>query len=83
MSSFAARALLRAVNLYQRLTVHRPSPCRFVPSCSAYAEEAVATHGAARGAWLAARRLARCHPFGGHGFDPVPARRAPADSRSR
>jgi putative membrane protein insertion efficiency factor len=70
--SLPARALLRTVNLYQRLSSHRASPCRFVPSCSEYAREAVEVHGAARGAWLSARRLARCHPLGGFGFDPVP-----------
>ena len=71
-----ARLLLRSVNLYQRLTSHRPSPCRYVPSCSEYAREAIETHGAAHGSWLAARRLSRCHPLGGFGFDPVPSERA-------
>ena len=70
-----ARVLLRTVNLYQRLTSHRPSPCRYVPSCSEYAREAIETHGAARGSWLTARRLSRCHPLGGFGFDPVPNER--------
>lgn len=46
--------------------------CRFHPSCSTYAAEALHAHGTARGLWLAARRLARCHPFGGSGYDPVP-----------
>ncbi len=46
--------------------------CRFRPSCSQYAFEAVARFGAARGAWLALKRLVRCHPWGGSGFDPVP-----------
>ena len=50
--------------------------CRFEPTCSAYAEEAVRVHGAWHGVWLAARRLARCHPFGRSGFDPVPPRAA-------
>jgi putative membrane protein insertion efficiency factor len=49
--------------------------CRFEPSCSAYALEALAQHGAIRGSWLALKRIARCHPFGGHGYDPVPAPR--------
>lgn len=74
--SLPARGLLRTINLYQRLTAHRPSPCRYIPTCSEYAREALEEHGAARGTWLTGRRLARCHPFGGFGFDPVPARAA-------
>ena len=46
--------------------------CRFVPCCSEYAEGCVHTHGAVRGSWLALKRVLRCHPFGGHGLDPVP-----------
>lgn len=67
-----ARALLRLITLYQQARAGRPSPCRYWPSCSAYAYEAIERHGALRGSWLAARRLGRCHPFGGHGVDPVP-----------
>ncbi|MBM3503812.1 MAG: membrane protein insertion efficiency factor YidD [Alphaproteobacteria bacterium] len=48
--------------------------CRFAPSCSAYALEALDKHGAWRGSVLAARRIARCHPWGGSGYDPVPER---------
>jgi putative membrane protein insertion efficiency factor len=51
-----------------------PARCRFYPSCSAYALEAVETHGALRGVYLAARRLLRCHPFHPGGYDPVPSR---------
>ncbi len=75
MRSPATRLLLRSVDLYQRLTAHRASPCRYIPSCSEYAREALETHGAARGTWLTARRLSRCHPLGGFGFDPVPSER--------
>ena len=49
-----------------------PPSCRYQPSCSAYAIEAVERYGALRGACLAAKRLLRCHPWGGHGYDPVP-----------
>lgn len=49
-----------------------PSACRFTPTCSEYARQAVESHGATRGGWLAAKRIARCHPFGGRGYDPVP-----------
>ena len=68
----AARAIDGLLRGYQVLAAGRISPCRFVPSCSTYAREAVAHHGALRGSWYAARRLLRCHPWGGHGFDPVP-----------
>ena len=50
--------------------------CRYYPSCSAYALDAVRTHGAARGSWLAVRRILRCHPWGGSGIDNVPQARA-------
>ena len=46
--------------------------CRFYPSCADYMSEAIHIHGAVKGMWLGARRLARCHPLGTHGFDPVP-----------
>jgi putative membrane protein insertion efficiency factor len=66
------RLLLRAIHWYQRAAEGRPSPCRFFPSCSEYAREALEVHGAGRGTWLTVRRLSRCRPFGPSGFDPVP-----------
>lgn len=49
-----------------------PPSCRYVPSCSEYAIEALMKHGAIKGGWFAAKRIMRCHPWGGHGYDPVP-----------
>jgi putative membrane protein insertion efficiency factor len=53
-----------------------PAACRYEPSCSRYALDALAVHGPVRGLWLAARRVTSCHPWGGSGFDPVPDRDA-------
>ena len=70
--SLAARTVLALIGIYQRLTPGRPSPCRFYPSCSDYASEAVAVHGALRGVGLALWRVSRCRPLGPHGVDLVP-----------
>ena len=68
------RFLVMAVRGYQRgLSSVLPPTCRYWPSCSEYTIEALQVHGLRRGGWLAARRLCRCHPWGGHGVDPVPA----------
>lgn len=64
--------LIWLIRGYQYVSAGRPSPCRFDPSCSTYALESITVHGPIRGAYLAARRLARCHPWGGQGYDPVP-----------
>jgi putative membrane protein insertion efficiency factor len=64
--------LIRIIGLYQGLRGTRPSPCRYWPTCSSYAVEAIERHGAGRGSFLALRRVLRCHPWGGHGVDPVP-----------
>ena len=64
--------LMALVRLY-RLIPKRPGICRYEPSCSEYALEALEHYGAVRGSWMAARRIGRCHPFTAGGFDPVPA----------
>jgi hypothetical protein len=62
--------LIRAYKL--TLSPFFAGSCRFVPGCADYAAEAIARHGVLGGGWLAAKRLGRCHPLGGHGYDPVP-----------
>jgi putative membrane protein insertion efficiency factor len=65
--------LIALVRMYQvGLSPLLPASCRYYPSCSAYAITALEKHGAVRGAWLAVRRIARCHPFHPGGYDPVP-----------
>jgi putative membrane protein insertion efficiency factor len=70
-----ARLAFGAVRGYQRATAGRPTPCRYVPTCSNYALDALEAHGAVKGLWLTARRIARCNPWGAHGWDPVPERK--------
>jgi putative membrane protein insertion efficiency factor len=81
-----ARTLMAAVTGYRRfISPLLPPRCRFEPSCSAYALEALRVHGAARGLWLAVARIGRCHPFNPGGYDPVPprgARRRPSRSKT-
>ena len=71
-TSLPARAALSFIRLYQLARIGRVSPCRFTPTCSHYAMEAVERHGARRGLGLTTRRLARCRPGGPSGYDPVP-----------
>ena len=74
-----ARLLMVPITGYRRfVSPLLPPRCRFAPSCSEYALTAVAEHGAARGLWLAVKRIARCHPFNPGGYDPVPDRVFPA-----
>jgi len=72
--SVPARMAHRMVRVYQSVFSGRPSPCRYVPTCSSYALDAYEMHGFVRGSWLAVRRVGRCNPWGGKGWDPVPSR---------
>ena len=68
-----ARGLVLLIRVYQQaVSPYLPPSCRYTPTCSEYAVEALRRYGAGRGSWLALRRLLRCHPWGGTGHDPVP-----------
>jgi uncharacterized protein len=72
-TNFAQKVLLVLIRAYQlSFSLLLGRGCRFLPTCSDYAKEAVVKHGAGKGIWLALKRIARCHPWGGDGFDPVP-----------
>lgn len=72
------RVLLGLIRFYRAaVSPLLPSACRYVPTCSEYAETAVRRFGALRGGWMALRRVLRCHPLGGSGPDPVPGRSEP------
>ncbi len=73
--SLGARVLVAFISLYRRTALVRAPRCRFHPTCSEYAGEAIRTHGALRGTWLAIRRIGRCHPWNAGGIDHVPAPR--------
>lgn len=65
--------LIIPIRLYQLIiSPMLPPSCRFTPTCSQYAIEALRKHGAIKGSWLAIKRILRCHPWGGSGYDPVP-----------
>ncbi len=73
LAELPRRLVMLPIRGYQRfISPMLPPSCRFTPSCSQYALEAVAKYGALKGGWLAARRLARCHPFNPGGYDPIP-----------
>ena len=67
------RLAMVSVTLYQRaISPHLPSACRYIPTCSDYSYQAMESHGVLKGSWLTLKRLARCHPLGRRGYDPVP-----------
>ena len=73
MPSMLTRIVIASISLYRRLlSPLLPPACRFFPTCSEYASQAISLHGLRRGGWLALKRLLRCHPFSRGGFDPVP-----------
>jgi putative membrane protein insertion efficiency factor len=77
MSILTGRLLIGLIALYRvAVSPWLGRACRFEPSCSAYAQEAIMAHGPVGGLWLALKRLGRCHPWGGSGYDPVPGRSA-------
>jgi hypothetical protein len=84
MSMKAGHGIMKALGFVMLIPVYfykyaispfTPASCRFVPSCSVYAVEAVKIHGPFRGFWLATKRIARCHPWGSNGYDPVPPKK--------
>jgi|TARA_Y100000385_G_scaffold288630_1_gene355712 putative membrane protein insertion efficiency factor len=73
MKTILIAPLLFLIKLYQKLiTPLTPSSCRFQPTCSHYTKEALLTHGLAKGSYLSLKRIMRCHPWGGSGYDAVP-----------
>ena len=73
LSKLLAQLLILLIRFYQRcISPLTPPSCRFTPTCSQYAIEALRKYGPFKGLWLALRRLLRCHPLGGSGYDPVP-----------
>ncbi len=73
MKQLAAAFILAIISVYRYgVSPFTPASCRFMPTCSTYARDAIVQHGPLRGGWLAVRRLSRCHPLGGWGYDPVP-----------
>lgn len=66
------KGLIGLIHLYQKMPFSSHKVCRYTPTCSQYAEEAIEEYGSIKGSFLAIKRILRCNPWGGHGFDPVP-----------
>lgn len=73
MQNIMGKFFILLIRFYQNaISPYLISSCRYTPSCSAYGIEAIRKHGPFKGGWLTLKRLAKCHPWGGHGYDPVP-----------
>ena len=82
--SITKRCIIGPVRCYQRyISPLLPARCRYHPTCSTYMIEAVQEHGAAKGGWLGIKRLCRCHPFAGYGYDPVPPKKRNSSQAKR
>ena len=66
------KALVMIIRGYQRVSRYTPAMCRYTPTCSEYMAQSLEKHGVMKGLWLGTKRICRCHPWGGHGEDPVP-----------
>ena len=69
------KLLISMIKFYQRIPIHTHSSCRYVPTCSNYAIEAINTYGSFKGSYLTLKRILRCNPWGGSGYDPVPLKK--------
>ncbi|MBS1533896.1 MAG: membrane protein insertion efficiency factor YidD [Bacteroidetes bacterium] len=78
VSHIFRKPFIALIRFYQfGISPFTPAACRFEPTCSQYSIEAIQTHGLRKGGWLALRRIGRCHPWGGSGYDPVPTKKSP------
>ena len=75
------KILISIINLYQKMPLASHSKCRFIPTCSNYAKEAIYTYGSIKGSYLAFKRILRCNPLGPSGYDPVPLKKEKKDEK--